>query len=191
VPGAVKTKGTPAAPTSNAIIQFAIDFLRSDEFREWVEAGRRRAQEAQERALQADDQAATMTSEVKAQERKVERLVDALTSADESEFIVQRLKAEEAKLTAMRGKLTALARSTKPRKLPAIDVEDLIRDLRSLKTLTEKDPVAAREALRSVVESVVLKPVGDEYEATLAFKKSTTALAGGRVLENSDCGGRI
>jgi hypothetical protein len=42
-----------------------------------------------------------------------------------------------------------------------------------------------------VVESVVLKPVGDEYEATLALRNSMAALAGGHVGGKSGCGGRI
>jgi hypothetical protein len=49
---------------------------------------------------------------------------------------------------------------------PVINVEALVADLRSLRTLSEKDPVAAREALQRVVESVTLNPVGDEYGHT-------------------------
>ncbi len=70
-------------------------------------------------------------------------------------------------------------------------METLVADLRSLRTLSEKNPVAAREALMRVVESVVLKPADDEYEATLAIRKTTAALAGGRVGDNESCGGRI
>lgn len=185
------TKRISERKARQSVVQFAIDFLQSDQFRRWVEAGRRRAQEGQEHALQANDKVAAMAAEVRAQEAKVERLVDALTRVEVSESVTRRLKTEEAKLVEMRGRLTALARSGKPKELPAINVETLIADLRSLRTLTEKDPAAAREALQGVVESVVLKPVGDEYEATLAFKNSTAAIAGGRVGDNSGCGGRI
>ena len=52
----------------------------------------------------------------------------------------------------MRGKLAARTRSGKPKKLPAINVETLIADLRSLRSLNEKDPAAARESLLRVVE---------------------------------------
>jgi hypothetical protein len=172
-------------------VQFAIDYLQSDDFRRWVEAGRRRAQEAQERALQTDDQAATMGAEVRAQEKRVERLLDTITNVGISEAATRRLKFEEAKLIDMRGRLAALTRSAKPKELPAISVEGLVADLRSLHTLTEKNPAAARDALQRVVASVVLKPVGDEYEATLAFRNSTAALASGRVGDNVSCGGRI
>jgi hypothetical protein len=57
--------------------------------------------------------------------------------------------------------------------------------------LSEKDPAAARESLQRVVESMVLKPVGDEYEATLALRNSTAAIAGGRGGDKNGCGGRI
>jgi site-specific DNA recombinase len=185
------TKRISERKARQSIVQFAIDFLQSNEFREWVEAGRRRAQEAQERALRADDPTAAMAAEVTAQEKKVERLLDTIMNLGVSEATTRRLKAEEAKLIELRGKLTALARSAKPKKLPAIDVEDLIRDLRSLRTLSEKDPAAARESLQRVVESVVLKPVGNEYEATLALRNYTAAIAGGRVGDKSGCGGGI
>jgi hypothetical protein len=130
-----------------------------------------------------------MAADVKAQEKKAERLLDTITNVGVSEAATRRLKTEEAKLVEMRGKLTALARSGKPKALPAINVETLIADLRSLRTLTEKDPAAARESLLRVVESVVLTPVGDEYEATLALRNSTAAIAGGRVGDKVGCGG--
>lgn len=178
-----------------SIVQFAIEFLQSDDFRRWVEAGRRRAQEAEACALRATDQVAAVEAEVKAQEKRVERLLDTITSIGVSEAATRRLKTEEAKLVALRGKLTSLARSGRRKQSPAINVEALIADLRSLRTLSEKDPAAARDALHQVVESVVLKPVGDEYEATLAFKNRTAALAGGRFVrsvgDNGSCGGWI
>jgi len=46
-----------------------------------------------------------------------------------------RPKTEKAKLAEKSEKLAALARSGKPKELPAIDVESLINDLRSLRTL--------------------------------------------------------
>ncbi len=172
-----------------SIIQFTIDYLQSDQFRRWAEAGHRRAQEAQARAVQADDRVAAMESEVATQNRKVERLLDTIMSVGFSEVLSKRVKAEEAKLVEMRGKLTALTRSGRPKAPPVINVDTLIADLRSLRTLREKDPAAARDALHRVVESVVLEPVGDEYEATLAFRNSTAAIAGGRVGDNYSCGG--
>jgi len=48
--------------------------------------------------------------------------------------------------------------------------------------LKAEDPAAARQALLQVVESVTLKPAGDEYEATLAFRNTTAAIAGGRCV---------
>ncbi|WP_243336665.1 recombinase family protein [Anaeromyxobacter soli] len=176
----------------HSIVQFAIEFLQSDDFRTWVEAGRRRAQEAQSAAVRANDHVAALEAEVKAQERKVDRLLDALLGdLKGSEGVNKRLKAEEAKLVEMRGKLTALARTGRPRQPPVISIDALVADLRSLGTLTEKDPTAARDALHRVVESVTLKPVGDEYEATLAFRNTTAAIAGGRVGAKGSCGGRI
>ena len=74
---------------------------------------------------------------------------------------------------------------------PAINVEALVADLRSLKSLSEKDPVAARESLRRVVETVVLTPVEGEYEATLSPTNYSAALAGGLVGDKGGCGGRI
>jgi hypothetical protein len=123
--------------------------------------------------------------------RARDRLLDAITSVGVSEAVTQRLRAEEAELVEMRGKLTALAHSGSPKRLPAIDVEALVADLRSSGPSRRKDPVAARDALHRMVESVVLKPVGDEYEATLAFRNSTATIAGGRVGANGSCGGRI
>ena len=184
------TKRISERKARQSIVQFAIEFLQSEDFRRWVEAGRRRAHEAQERTLQANDCVAAMEAQVRGQQAKVDRALELALKG--SEAAERRLKAEEAKLVEMRGKLTALARSGKPKQLPAINVEALITDLRSLRTLTEKDPAAARDALHRVVESVVLKPVGDEYEATLAFRNRTAAIAGGRsVGDKVSCGGRI
>jgi hypothetical protein len=185
------TKRISERKARQSVVQFAVDFLQSDEFRRWVEAGRRRAHEAQGRLLLANDEMVAMEADVKAQQAKVDRLVDALTRVEVSESVIRRLKTEVAKLVEMRGKLTALAGSGRPKELPAISAETLIADLRSLRTLTEKDPAAARESLQRVVESMVLKPVGDEYEATLALRNSTAAIAGGRGGDKNGCGGRI
>jgi DNA invertase Pin-like site-specific DNA recombinase len=185
------TKRISERKARQSVVQFAIDFLGSEEFRRWVEGGRRRGQEAQTAAARADDRAGQMAADVRAQEKKVERLLDIITSVGVSEAATRRLKSEEAKLVEMRGNLTALGRSGKPKPPPAINVETLIADLRSLRTLTQKDPAAARESLARKVESVVLKPVGEEYEATLAFRNSMAALAGGHVGDKSGCGGRI
>lgn len=185
------TKRISERKARHSIVQFAMEFLQSEDFRRWVETGRRRAQEAQAAAFQANDRLAAAETEVKAQERKVERLLDTIMSVGVSETASRRLKTEEAKLVEMRGKLTALVRCGRPKDPPAINTDALIADLRSLRTLTEKNPAAARGALHRVVESVTLKPVGDEYEATLAFRNTTAAIAGGRVGDNGSCGGRI
>jgi len=132
-----------------------------------------------------------LEAEERAQVAKVGRLVEALTSVGVPEAVTERLKVEEAKLIEIRAKRATLARTGKPKGLPAINVETLVADLRSLKTLSEKDPAAARESLHRVVESVVLKPAGDEYEATLALRNYTAAIAGGRVGDKVGCGGAI
>ena len=181
------TKRISERKARQSIVQFAIEFLQSEDFGRWVEAGRRRALDAQERALKANDHVAAMEAEVRAQQAKVDRALELALKG--SEAAERRLKTEEAKLVEMRGKLTSLTPSGRPKPPPVINVETLVADLRSLRTLTEKDPAAARDALHRVVESVVLRPVGGEYEATLAFKTSTAAIAGGRVGDKSGCGG--
>jgi hypothetical protein len=45
--------------------------------------------------------------------------------------------------------------------------------------------------LQRALESAVLRPVGNEYEATLAFRSSTATIAGGRVGDNESCRGPI
>ncbi len=174
-----------------SVIQFAIDYLKTDEFRRWAEAGYNRGRADQQRTDRSRDQVTTLEGEVRAQSSKVDRLVDTLLTIKDSEAITKRLKAEETKLVEMRGKLAILVRARKPEKVPAIDVEALVADLRSAQSLAEKKPAAAREALQRVVESVVLKPVPDTYEATLTLKNRTAAIAGGRVGDNYGCGGRI
>jgi DNA invertase Pin-like site-specific DNA recombinase len=185
------TKRISERKARQAVVQFAIDFLGSDAFTHWVEAGRRRARDEAERALGSNAKLDALQAEERAQQAKVDRLVESLASVGVSDAVTKRLKAEESKLVELRAKRVALSQADRPKRLPAINVDALVADLRSLKTLSEMDPAAARESLQRVVESVVLKPVEGEYEATLSFTNYVAALAGGHVGDKSGCGGAI
>ena len=63
--------------------------------------------------------------------------------------------------------------------------------MRNLAAVAAKDPEEARRVLADVVESVVLRLSPDGYVAEVTLKNETAAIAGGRVLGNTGCGGRI
>jgi hypothetical protein len=118
-----------------------------------------------------------VTAEVRAQEKKVERLVEALANVGVSEALTKRLSTEDTELADLRSKLAMLTPTTRPKPPPVIDTDAVVEDLRSLRTLTTRDPAGAKDTLHAIVESVVLRPAGTEYEATLAFRNSTPSRA--------------
>lgn len=72
-----------------------------------------------------------------------------------------------------------------------IDVSRVAAVMRNLAAVAAKDPEEARRVLADVVESVVLRLSPDGYVAEVTLKNETAAIAGGRVLGNTGCGGRI
>jgi len=127
---------------------------------------------------------------VRVQEAKVEKVGRLLLDNAESEYLRATLKQEEERLRALRQKIVAVHRA-QPDPAKKIDVSRVTEVMRDIAAVVEADPEEARRVLADVVENVLLRPTPDGYEAEVTLKNSTAAIAGGRVLENASCGGRI
>ena len=55
--------------------------------------------------------------------------------------------------------------------------------------MAASDPREGARVLADVVESIVLRPGPEGYEAEVTLRNTTAAIAGGRVLEKQSCGG--
>ena len=106
------------------------------------------------------------------------------------EYLRATLKLEEERLRVLRQKLAA-ALNTQVTPTEKIDVSRVSAVMNDLAAVAGTDPEAARRVLADVVESVVLTLSDEGYVAEVTLKNETAAIAGGRVLEKSGCGGRI
>ncbi len=61
--------------------------------------------------------------------------------------------------------------------------------MRDLTAVADSNHEEARRVLADVVESIVLHPGPDGYDAEVTLKNETAAIAGGRLLERRSCWG--
>ncbi len=116
---------------------------------------------------------------------------DRLIEVGASDFLKERLRAEETKLRELRH---ALALASVPRSAtpaPQVSLDQVLAVLRQIETVAAKSPARAREVLAGVIEPATLTPGPDGYEIALTLKNETAAIAGGRTLLSDGCGGRI
>jgi hypothetical protein len=167
--------------------------VRSKDSKKWVQESMALAarQHAKEKA--ANDKAARLEKDVQAQAAVVERIGNRLIEVGASDFLKERLRAEETKLRELRH---ALAKASLPKgEAPErkVSLEQVLAVLEQVEKVAAKSPARAREVLAGVVEPVTLTPTGDGYEVSLTLKNETAALAaGGRsTLLSESCGGAM
>jgi hypothetical protein len=169
-----------------AVLQGLVEYVESGRFEAWlVEAIR-----AEEAASSGDKSPAVQEAEdaVRKQQAKVEKVGRLLLDNEGSEYLGATLKQEEERLRALRQKLAA-ALKTQVEPAEKIDVSRVAAVMNDLAAVAGTDPEAARRVLADVVESVVLKLSDEGYVAEVTLKNEAAAIAGGRVLEKSGCGG--
>ena len=180
-PCLARSRSVGAPPLSKAV--------RSNNFRKWVQNAMALA--AQEHAPEkaANDQVARLEKDVQAQVAVVERIGNRVIEVGASDFLREKLRAEEAKLRDLRN---ALAKAGVPKnavQVPEVTLDQVLAVLDHVEKVTEKSPARAREVLAGVIEPVTLNPTTNGYEVSLTLKNETAVLAGGRALLSDGCGG--
>ncbi len=163
--------------------------VRSKDFKNWVRDSMALAARQHSKNKAANDAVARLEKDVQTQTAAVERIGNRLIEVGASDFLKERLRAEEAKLRDLRH---ALAKASIPKQAaPArkVSLDQVLAVLQQVERVAAKSPARAREVLASVMDPVVLTPTPEGYEASLTLRNETAALAGGRTLLSESCGG--
>jgi hypothetical protein len=172
-----------------SVLALLSNAVRSKDFKKWVQDSMALAARQHAKAKEANDAVSRLEKDVQAQAAAVERIGNRLIEVGASDFLKERLRAEEAKLRDLRH---ALAKASVPKDAapaPKVSLEQVLAVLEQVEKVAEKAPARAREVLAGVMEPVVLTPTPEGYEASLTLRNETAALAGGRTLLSESCGG--
>jgi hypothetical protein len=166
----------------------AFPCVESGQFEAWLAEAIR----GEEAARNGDKSPAVREAEdaVRKQQARVEKVGRLLLDNEGSEYLGATLKQEEERLRVLRQKLAA-ALKTQATPTEKIDVSRVAAVMRDLAAVAATDPEEARRVLADVVESVVLRLSPEGYMAEVTLKIETAAIAGGRVLDKTGCGGRL
>lgn len=192
-------KGDAICSNSRTISELRIDrtlltklrtYAESPEFDEWIDNGIAAAKTT--KATDTDDELPRLQSQVRSQERQVEKATDILFQVGVSDALKARLRTEEEKLRDFRAKLAAAT----PRQIPTtareVSKHQVVKLLEEVSTVARKAPRRAGKVLATVIEPVVLRPVEKGYEGDVWLRRNdSAALSGGRVFAEQSCGGRI
>jgi hypothetical protein len=116
--------------------------------------------------------------------------MESITSLGLNDLLAAKFRDEEKKLLDARQRLAA---SVAPKDLPPVRVVSTAQVLKAMDAvdrLVARKPAEAKEALASIVESIVLTPGVDGYTAKLTLKTEQAAPGGGLFVQ-SGCGGGI
>jgi hypothetical protein len=171
-----------------AVLQGLIEYVESGAFEAWLDEVVR-AEEATRRSGKSSE-VAELEADLRKQEGRVEKVGRALLEVGASDYLKAALRQEEEKLRGLRQKLAA-AVQRQPAPELKLDVESVAAVMRNLSEVASSDPLEARRVMAEVVASVVLRFTADGPEAEVTLRNETAALAGGRVLAKTGCGGRI
>jgi site-specific DNA recombinase len=193
-----KAKGNAICPNRSTIserladrtvLAALVEYVESDDFRAWIEEAKR-AEEAGDR--ERSPEVAALEAEVRAQAAKVDKVGRMAIESEDSEFLTAALRAEEINLRALRTKLAAATKAGARKPSTKVNVAEILTIMRDIARVAASDPTKAREVLAVTVEPIALRPApGGGYEAEIALRNDSAAIAGGRVREKSSCGGRI
>lgn len=142
----------------------------------------------------ANDPAAKLRDQLPEQQRRVDRLAEAVANAGWSEALGKQLRDEEAKLAQVRAELEQVVEVERPTQAPS---EAWLRKyFDNLILLAEAAPARGRQALQGWFGPVKIIPVGEGAEAHLRaegeIRVDPAILSdNGVVLDKSHCGGRI
>lgn len=177
---------------NDAVLTAVRDLVASPKFADrFVEVFEKRLRQ---RKTQGRDERPALEAEVREQERRVEKVTEAIANVGFSEPLALQLRKEDARLAQAQSKLAALASNEEaPETRP--DPAQVRRQFEELTTIIDQAPERAREAARGLLTEITLTPAiedGEEvYQAVGGVKTNSAARLGGRVLVNDGCGGRI
>lgn len=153
-----------------------------------------REQDAIRKKSGAVDPGVKLRAQLPEQQRRVDRLAEAVAKAGWSDALGNQLRAEEEKLNQLRVELERVVEVQKPTLEPT---EEWLRSyFGELLKLTEEAPTRGKAALQGWFGQVKVIPVGEgpeeHYEAQGSIRVGPAILAdSGAVLTMSHCGGRI
>ncbi len=137
-----------------------------------------------------DDERAALDAEVRAAEKRVTNVMESIASLGANDLHAAKFREEEKKLLDARQRLAA---SVGPKDLPPVRVvssAQVLKAMDALDRLIARKLAEAKEALASVVESIVLTPGADGYTAKLTVRNGTgRAPEGGGLFVQTGCGG--
>lgn len=197
-------KGPSACPNAKqvsmsrveeSVIEGVIDFVGSEKFRSWATEALYREEKKHERE-QLPDPRELLERQLQAQQAKVDRVAEAVLEEGLSDALKTLLKREEGKLRDLRGRLATTAPPKRAQGTqPPLEVEKLLQTLRNIETIMDENPLAARQAVQRVVDSVLLNPNGadGEYQAEVTLKEERPVLSSAvpSFAGKLSCGDRI
>lgn len=175
---------------TDAVMAEVRKLFTSPEYERWVQEAAEETQRARARAASRDDERAALDAEVRAAEKRVANVVESIASLGSNDLLAAKFRDEEKKLLDARQRLAA---SVVPKDLPparVVSTAQVLKAMDALDRLVQRKPADAKEALASIVQSIVLTPGADGYTAKLTLKTEQAALSGGLFVQTG-CGGRI
>jgi hypothetical protein len=134
-----------------------------------------------------------LVAAVRAQHAKTEKIAVTLVEVGVSESLRAMLAREEERLRDLRRQLAEV--SVPPVARATLNLRQAEQAFEDIEQLVQVDPSAARARLARYLEPVVFTPVEEDgelvYTAEITLNNQTAALAGGRVIDGSGCGGAI
>lgn len=137
----------------------------------------------------ANDAVTRLEREVQQQAATVEKVGLRVIEVGASDFLRERLRAEEAKLRDLRHALAKASAPKSPAPTAKVDLSQVLALVAQVEKVAAKSPSRAREVLAGVLEPVTLTPSAEGYEVSLTLRNETAALAGGQTLLWESCGG--
>ena len=118
--------------------------------------------------------------------------MESIASLGSNEFVMAKFRAEEKRLLNARQQLAASVAPAQAAPVRVVSTAQVIKVMDRLAQVLVKKPAAAKEALASIIESIVLTPGPEGYTAKLTVRNGTgRAPEGGGLFVQSGCGGRI
>jgi site-specific DNA recombinase len=162
--------------------------LSSDDFESWVADEALEVRRELERATQRADERAAAEADVRAAQKRIDNLTEAICSVGVNDILAAKLRAEEKKLLDAKQRLATAVAPKKAPPVPPVVTATVMKLMDRLEVLAQHKPAEAREALAGIIESIVLTPGPDGYSAKLVLKNEAATLGGGRFVQHG-CGG--
>lgn len=173
------------------VLRGLVDYVQSPSFQTWVEEATAVAERARTRTKGGEE--LRLVAAVRAQHAKTEKIAATLVEVGVSESLRAMLAREEERLRDLRRQLAEV--SVPPVARATLNLRQAAQAFEDIEQLVQVDPSAARARLARYLEPVVFTPVEEDgelvYTAEITLNNETAALAGGRVIDGSGCGGRI